>query len=62
TIQADDAAIEVGAFDIDGANASNTLVIQNSGNLISKDEAIDAFPFELGAVFLALHEHSFSSV
>ncbi|HBO1367541.1 TPA: autotransporter outer membrane beta-barrel domain-containing protein [Pseudomonas aeruginosa] len=42
TIQADDAAIEVGAFDIDGANASNTLVIQNSGNLISKDEAIDA--------------------
>jgi len=42
TIQADDAAIEVGAFDIDGANASNTLVIQNSGNLVSKDEAIDA--------------------
>ncbi|HBO3518245.1 TPA: autotransporter outer membrane beta-barrel domain-containing protein [Pseudomonas aeruginosa] len=42
TIQADDAAIEVGAFDIDGANASNTLVIQNNGNLISKDEAIDA--------------------
>ncbi|MCP1645635.1 outer membrane autotransporter protein [Pseudomonas citronellolis] len=42
TIQADDAAIEVGAFDIDGTNASNTLVIQNSGNLISKDEAIDA--------------------
>lgn len=42
TIQADDAAIEVGAFDIDGANASNTLVIQNSGSLVSKDEAIDA--------------------
>lgn len=42
TIQADDAAIEVGAFDIDGANASNTLVIQNIGNLVSKDEAIDA--------------------
>ena len=42
TIQADDAAIEVGAFDIDGANASNTLVIQNSGTLISQDEAIDA--------------------
>lgn len=42
TIQADDAAIEIGAFDIDGANASNTLVIQNSGNLVSKDEAIDA--------------------
>ncbi|MDH0288667.1 autotransporter domain-containing protein [Pseudomonas sp. GD04087] len=42
SIQADDAAIEVGAFDIDGANASNTLVIQNSGNLISQDEAIDA--------------------
>ncbi|MDV6759719.1 autotransporter outer membrane beta-barrel domain-containing protein, partial [Pseudomonas aeruginosa] len=42
TIQADDAAIEVGAFDIDGANASNTLVIQNSGSLISQDEAIDA--------------------
>ncbi|GLU37604.1 autotransporter outer membrane beta-barrel domain-containing protein [Pseudomonas sp. NBRC 100443] len=42
TIQADDAAIEVGAFDIDGANAGNTLVIQNSGNLISQDEAIDA--------------------
>ncbi|HHW1804901.1 TPA: autotransporter domain-containing protein [Pseudomonas aeruginosa] len=42
TIQADDAAIEVDAFDIDGANASNTLVIQNSGNLIAKDEAIDA--------------------
>ncbi|EPS7394458.1 hypothetical protein ACVHLH_006018 [Pseudomonas aeruginosa] len=42
TIQADDAAIEVGAFDIDGANAGNTLVIQNSGNLISQDEAVDA--------------------
>ncbi len=42
TIQADDAAIEVGAFDIGGANASNTLVIQNSGSLISQDEAIDA--------------------
>ncbi|HFK1874674.1 TPA: autotransporter domain-containing protein [Pseudomonas aeruginosa] len=42
TIQADDAAIEVGAFDIDGANASNTLAIQNSGTLISQDEAIDA--------------------
>jgi outer membrane autotransporter protein len=42
TIQADDAAIQVGAFDIDGANASNTLVIQNSGNLVSQDEAIDA--------------------
>ncbi|HFJ9685291.1 TPA: autotransporter outer membrane beta-barrel domain-containing protein [Pseudomonas aeruginosa] len=32
----------MGAFDIDGANASNTLVIQNSGTLISQDEAIDA--------------------
>jgi outer membrane autotransporter protein len=41
-IQADDAAIEIGAFDIDSANASSTLVIQNSGDIVSKDEAIDA--------------------
>jgi outer membrane autotransporter protein len=41
-IQADDAAIEISAFDIDSENASSTLVIQNNGNIISKDEAIDA--------------------
>ncbi|TBV09397.1 autotransporter family protein [Phytopseudomonas dryadis] len=41
-IQSDDAAIEIGTFDIDSTDAVDTLVIQNSGTIISRDEAIDA--------------------
>ncbi|MDU0538063.1 autotransporter domain-containing protein [Pseudomonas aeruginosa] len=42
SIRSDDAAIEVGVFDIDGAEAAGALVIRNSGSLVSGDEAIDA--------------------
>ncbi|TBU79375.1 autotransporter domain-containing protein [Pseudomonas daroniae] len=41
-IQSDDAAIEIGTFDIDSTDAVDTLVIQNSGTIVSRDEAIDA--------------------
>lgn len=42
SIQSDDAAIEIGTFDIDSADAVDTLVIQNNGTIVSGDEAIDA--------------------
>ena len=42
TINAEDAAIFIGGFEIEGAAAGAPLVIHNSGTLISKDEAIDA--------------------
>ncbi|MGV8842043.1 MAG: autotransporter domain-containing protein [Pseudomonas sp.] len=42
SIQADDAAIQIGSFDIDGQGDRNPLKISNSGTLTSLDEAIDA--------------------
>ncbi|TLP73958.1 autotransporter domain-containing protein [Pseudomonas nitroreducens] len=41
-IQADDAAIEVGGFDLDNAGNTSGLWIENSGTILSADEAIDA--------------------
>lgn len=40
-IEATDAAIEIGGFDIDGGD-QNILFIHNSGTITSQDEAIDA--------------------
>ncbi|MBU0902947.1 MAG: autotransporter domain-containing protein [Gammaproteobacteria bacterium] len=41
-IEATDAAIEIGGFDIDGQNDPFPLRIRNSGTITSQDEAIDA--------------------
>lgn len=41
-IEATDAAIQIGGFDIDGAGANGPLTILNTGELRSTDEAIDA--------------------
>lgn len=41
-IQATDAAIEIGGFDIDGDGNDGTLTLVNRGTLTSEDEAIDA--------------------
>jgi len=41
-IEATDAAIEIGGFDIDGQNNPFPLRIRNSGTITSQDEAIDA--------------------
>ncbi|WP_324732520.1 autotransporter family protein [Pseudomonas paeninsulae] len=42
SIQADDAAIQIGSFDIKGGDDRYPLRIRNSGTIISQDEAIDA--------------------
>lgn len=41
-IQATDAAIEIGGFDLDGEAEGSALTLVNRGTLISEDEAIDA--------------------
>ncbi|MDD2050683.1 autotransporter outer membrane beta-barrel domain-containing protein [Pseudomonas putida] len=41
-IQATDAAIEIGGFDIDGEGEDGPLTLVNRGTLVSEDEAIDA--------------------
>lgn len=41
-IQASDAAIEIGGFDIDGEGENGPLTLVNRGTLVSEDEAIDA--------------------
>lgn len=58
-IQATDAAIEIGGFDIDTtvASPSNALWIRNSGTITSEDEAVDASE-ATGTVYLALEDGS----
>ncbi|WP_442113459.1 autotransporter domain-containing protein [Pseudomonas sp. NUPR-001] len=41
-IQATDAAIEIGGFDLDGEGQGGALTIVNRGTIVSEDEAIDA--------------------
>ena len=56
-IQAQDAAIVIGGFDIDGVNQGGALNVVNNGTLLSQDEAVDASESD-GRVYLTLGDGS----